>query len=129
MELYEALKIIATALVGIFGFVASADKVIDIYRKYKGFAQAPDKAQDKQIGELRQEVELLKNGYLRIQEALSRDLARFGEIDNVNRLLLEGVCNLLDAQLTGNNRAAMTKSKSEILEYLMKGATNHGSDS
>ena len=43
------------------------------------------------------------------------------------RLTLDGVRNLLDAQLSGNNREGMQKSRADIDNYLLKGVTNHGS--
>ncbi len=52
---------------------------------------------------------------------------RFDEIDEVSRLTLDGVRNLLDAQLSGNNREGMQKSRADIDNYLLKGVTNHGS--
>ena len=45
----------------------------------------------------------------------------------MSRLTLDGVRNLLDAQLSGNNHDGMQKSKSDIDNYLLKGVTNHGS--
>ena len=60
--------------------------------------------------------------------ALRRDLTRFDGIDEEMRLVLVGVQNLLDAQLSGNNREGMQKSKSDINNYLLKGVTNHGSN-
>ena len=128
MELYESLKTVALALVSLFGFLGALDKAFELYKKYKGLAQAPDKRQDDEITELKNEVELLKDGYLRVQNALARDLHRFEEVDTVNRLTLDGVRNLLDAMLSGNNHDGMQKSKSEIDKYLLEGVTKHGSN-
>lgn len=128
MELYEALRTVALALVSLFGFLGSLDKAFELYKKYKGLAQAPDKKQDDAIAELRKEINMLKDGYIRVQDALARDLRRFAEIDEVSRLNLQGVQALLKAALTGNNKASMQKSMDEIDEYLLKGATNHGSN-
>ena len=49
-------------------------------------------------------------------------------IDEVNRLTLEAVRALLEAQLTGNNVPAMQASKEKIDNYLMEGVTKHGSN-
>ena len=46
----------------------------------------------------------------------------------MNRLTLEAVRALLESQLTGNNVAAMQKSKAKIDNYLMEGVTKHGSN-
>ena len=46
----------------------------------------------------------------------------------MNRLTLEAVRALLEAQLTGNNVPAMQASKEKIDNYLMEGVTKHGSD-
>ena len=71
--------------------------------------------------------ERVEQGQLQHTQALARDLRRFDEIDEVSRLTLDGVRNLLDAQLSGNNREGMQKSRADIDNYLLKGVTNHGS--
>ena len=40
----------------VFGVLASLDKAFDLYKKYKGLAQAPDDAQDKRLDELDKRV-------------------------------------------------------------------------
>ena len=60
MELYESLKVVGAAMIGLFGFVASLDKMVDLWKKYKGLAEAPDKAQNEEIKNLKDDVELLK---------------------------------------------------------------------
>ena len=66
--------------------------------------------------------------YIKKAQALARDLRRFDGLDEEMRLVLVGVQNLLDSQLSGNNREGMQKSKSDINNYLLKGVTNHGSN-
>lgn len=128
MELYEALKVLAAALVAVFGFVSSLDKVLDIIHKYVKKAQAPDDAQNKRMDALDKRIGVLEQGQLQHTQALARDLRRFDGIDEEIRLVLVGVQNLLDSQLSGNNREGMQKSKSDINNYLLKGVTNHGSN-
>lgn len=128
MELYEALKVLAAALVAVFGFVSALDKVLDIIHKYVKKAQAPDDAQNKRIDAIEKRLQTLETGYAQHSLALGRDLSRFGEIDEVNRLTLEAVRALLEAQLTGNNVPAMQASKEKIDNYLMEGVTKHGSN-
>ena len=128
MELYEALKVLAAALVAVFGFVSALDKVLDIIHKYIKKAQAPDDAQNKRLDEMDKRLQTLETGYAQHSLALGRDLSRFGEIDEVNRLTLEAVRALLEAQLTGNNVPAMQASKEKIDNYLMEGVTKHGSN-
>lgn len=128
MELYEALKVLAAALVAVFGFVSALDKVLDIIHKYVKKAQAPDDAQNKRLDEMDKRLQTLETGYAQHSLALGRDLSRFGEIDEVNRLTLEAVRALLEAQLTGNNVPAMQASKEKIDNYLMEGVTKHGSN-
>lgn len=128
MELYEALKVLAAALVAVFGFVSALDKVLDIIHKYIKKAQAPDDAQNKRLDALDKRIGVLEQGQLQHTQALARDLRRFDGIDEEMRLVLVGVQNLLDAQLSGNNRDGMQKSKSDINNYLLKGVTNHGSN-
>ncbi len=128
MELYEALKVLAAALVAVFGFVSALDKVLDIIHKYIKKAKAPDAAQDKRLDEMDKRLQTLETGYAQHSLALGRDLSRFGEIDEVNRLTLEAVRALLEAQLTGNNVPAMQASKEKIDNYLMEGVTKHGSN-
>ena len=128
MELYEALKVLAAALVAVFGFVSALDKVLDIIHKYIKKAKAPDDAQNKRLDEMDKRLQTLETGYAQHSLALGRDLSRFGEIDEVNRLTLEAVRALLEAQLTGNNVPAMQVSKEKIDNYLREGVTKHGSN-
>lgn len=129
MEVLSEFEAWWAPVVIVFGVLASLDKAFDLYKKYKGLAQAPDKKQDDEILKLRKEVDMLKDGFLRVQDALARDLQRFEKIDELSRLNLQGTYALLKGQLTGDNVPAMQKSMDEIEGYLMKGATNHGSDS
>lgn len=120
-------------VLGILGSLCAAaitiDKVLDIIHKYIKKAQAPDDAQNKRLDDLDRRVGALETGYTQHTAALSRDLSRFGDIDKVNRLTLQAVRALLEAQLTGNNVQAMQKSKAEIDNYLTEGVTKHGSNS
>lgn len=119
-------------VVGILGSLCAAvitiDKVLDIIHKYVKKAGAPDEAQNKRLDEMDKRLQTLETGYAQHSLALGRDLSRFGEIDEVNRLTLEAVRALLEAQLTGNNVPAMQASKEKIDNYLMEGVTKHGSN-
>ena len=119
-------------VVGILGSLCAAaitiDKVLEIIHKYIKKAQAPDNAQNKRLDELDKRVGTLEQGQLQHTQALARDLRRFDGLDEEMRLVLVGVQNLLDSQLSGNNREGMQKSKTDINNYLLKGVTNHGSN-
>ena len=119
-------------VLGILGSLCAAaitiDKVLEIIHKYIKKAQEPDNAQNKRLDELDKRVGTLEQGQLQHTQALARDLRRFDGIDEEIRLVLVGVQNLLDAQLSGNNRESMLKSKTDINNYLLKGVTNHGSN-
>ena len=119
-------------VLGILGSLCAAaitiDKVLDIIHKYIKKAQAPDDAQNKRLDEMDKRLRTLETGYAQHSLALGRDLSRFGEIDEVNRLTLEAVRALLESKLTGNNVAAIQASKSKIDNYLMEGVTKHGSN-
>lgn len=119
-------------VLGILGSLCAAaitiDKVLDIIHKYIKKAQAPDDAQNKRLDEMDKRLQTLETGYAQHSLALGHDLSRFGEIDEVNRLTLEAVRALLEAQLTGNNVPAMQASKEKIDNYLMEGVTKHGSN-
>lgn len=119
-------------VLGILGSLCAAaitiDKVLDIIHKYIKKAQAPDDAQNKRLDEMDKRLQTLEMGHAQHSLALGRDLSRFGEIDEVNRLTLEAVRALLEAQLTGNNVPAMQASKEKIDNYLMEGVTKHGSN-
>ena len=119
-------------VLGILGSLCAAaitiDKVLEIIHKYIKKAQEPDNAQNKRLDELDKRVKTLEQGQLQHTQALARDLRRFDGIDEEIRLVLVGVQNLLDSQLSGNNREGMQKSKSDINNYLLKGVTNHGSN-
>lgn len=119
-------------MLGILGSVCAGaitvDKVLDIIHKYLKKAKEPDTAQNLRLDELDRRIGALEKGYLSHGAALTRDLSRFTEIDEVNRLTLEAVRALLESQLTGNNVAAMQASKAKIDNYLMEGVTKHGSN-
>lgn len=119
-------------VLGILGSVCAAaitlDKVLDIIHKYIKKAKEPDAEQDKRLDEMDRRIGALEQGQLQHGAALTRDLERFTEIDEVNRLTLEAVRALLESQLTGNNVAAMQASKEKIDNYLMEGVTKHGSN-
>lgn len=123
------------ALVWVLGVLGSlcagaitVDKVLDIIHKYLKKAKEPDTAQNLRLDELDRRIGALEKGYFSHGAALTRDLSRFTEIDEVNRLTLEAVRALLESQLTGNNVAAMQASKAKIDNYLMEGVTKHGSN-
>ena len=120
-------------VLGILGSLCAAaitiDKVLEIIHKYIKKAQEPDNAQNKRLDEMDKRISAIEQGQLQHGAALTRDLGRFNEIDEVNRLTLEAVRALLESQLTGNNVAAMQKSKAKIDNYLMEGVTKHGSNS
>ena len=119
-------------VLGILGSLCAAaitiDKVLDIIHKYVKKAQAPDDAQNKRMDTLEKRLGVLEQGQLQHAQALARDLRRFDGLDEEMRLVFVGVQNLLDSQLSGNNREGMQKSKSDINNYLLKGVTNHGSN-
>ena len=119
-------------VLGILGSLGDSaitiDKVLEFINKYIKKAQEPDNAQNKRLDELDKRVGTLEQGQLQHTQALARDLRRFDGIDEEMRLVLVGVQNLLDAQLSGNNREGMQKSKTDINNYLLKGVTNHGSN-
>ena len=119
-------------VLGILGSLCAAaitiDKVLDIIHKYVKKAQAPDDAQNKRMDTIEKRLGVLEQGQLQHAQALARDLRRFDGLDEEMRLVLVGVQNILDSQLSGNNREGMQKSKSDINNYLLKGVTNHGSN-
>ena len=119
-------------VLGVLGSLCAAtitiDKVLEIIHKYVKKAQEPDNAQNKRIDIIEKRLAAVETVSTQHAAALRRDLTRFDGIDEEIRLVLVGVQNLLDAQLSGNNREGMQKSKSDINNYLLKGVTNHGSN-
>lgn len=119
-------------VLGILGSLCAAaitiDKVLDIIHKYIKKAQAPDDAQNKRIDTIEKRLAAVETVSTQHAAALRRDLTRFDGLDEEMRLVLVGVQNLLDSQLSGNNREGMQKSKSDINNYLLKEVTNHGSN-
>lgn len=119
-------------VLGILGSLCAAtitiDKVLEIIHKYVKKAQGPDNAQNKRIDTIEKRLAAVETVSTQHAAALRRDLTRFDGIDEEMRLVLVVVQNLLDAQLSGNNREGMQKSKSDINNYLLKGVTNHGSN-
>lgn len=118
-------------VLGVLGSLCAAaitiDKVLDIIHKYIKKAKAPDDAQNKRIDAIEKRLAAVETVSTQHAAALRRDMTRFDGIDEEMRLVLVGVQNLLDAQLSGNNREGMQKSKTDINNYLLKGVTNHGS--
>lgn len=125
----QAILWVASILGSVCAGAITVDKVLEIIHKYIKKAGAPDEAQNKRLDEMDKRLQTLETGYVQHSLALGRDLSRFGEIDEVNRLTLEAVRALLESQLTGNNVAAMQASKAKIDNYLMEGVTKHGSNS
>lgn len=119
-------------VLGILGSLCAAaitiDKVLDIIHKYIKKAKAPDDAQNKRIDAIEKRLYAVETVSAQHAAALRRDMTRFDGLDEEMRLVLVGVQNLLDSQLSGNNREGMQKSKSDINNYLLKGVTNHGSN-
>lgn len=119
-------------VLGVLGSMCAAaitiDKVLDIIHKYIKKAKAPDDAQNKRIDAIERRLAAVETVSTQHAAALRRDMTRFDGIDEEMRLVLVGVQNLLDAQLSGNNREGMQKSKTDINNYLLKGVTNHGSN-
>lgn len=123
------------ALLWVMGVVGSVcagavtlDKVLDIIHKYIKKAQAPDAAQNQRLDAIEQRLGAVESISSQHAAALKRDLTRFDSIDEEICLALDGVRNLLDAQLSGDNHEGMQKSKASIDNYLLKGVTNHGSN-
>nr|DAI47852.1 MAG TPA: hypothetical protein [Caudoviricetes sp.] len=123
------------ALLWVLGVVGSVcagavtlDKVLDIIHKYIKKAQAPDAAQNQRLDAIEQRLGAVESISSQHAAALKRDLTRFDAIDEEICLALDGVRNLLDAQLSGDNHEGMQKSKTSIDNYLLKGVTNHGSN-
>ena len=119
-------------VLGVLGSLCAAtitiDKVLEIIHKYVKKAQEPDNAQNKRIDTIEKRLAAVETVSTQHAAALRRDMTRFDGIDEEMRLVLVGVQNLLDAQLSGNNREGMQKSKSDINNNLLKGVTNHGSN-
>lgn len=119
-------------VLGILGSLCAAaitiDKVLEIIHKYVKKVQEPDNAQNKRIDTIEKRLAAVETVSTQHAAALRRDLTRFDGLDEEMRLVLVGVQNLLDSQLSGNNREGMQKSKSDINNYLLKGVTNHGSN-
>lgn len=119
-------------VLGVLGSMCAAaitiDKVLDIIHKYIKKSKAPDDAQNKRIDAIEKRLAAVETVSTQHAAALRRDMTRFDGIDEEMRLVLVGVQNLLDAQLSGNNREGMQKSKTDINNYLLKGVTNHGSN-
>lgn len=119
-------------VLGVLGSVCAAaitlDKILDIVHKYIKKAKAPDDAQNKRLDDIEKRLVAMEITSTQHAAALKRDLTRFDAIDEEIRLALDGVRNLLDAQLSGNNRDGMQKSKTSIDNYLLNGVTNHGSE-
>ena len=124
----EALLWVLGVLGSLCAAAVTIDKVLEIIHKYIKKAQEPDNAQNKRLDELDKRVGTLEQGQLQHTQALARDLRRFDGLDEEMRLVLVGVQNLLDSQLSGNNREGMQKSKTDINNYLLKGVTKHGSN-
>lgn len=124
----EALLWVLGVLGSLCAATVTIDKVLEIIHKYVKKAQEPDNAQNKRIDTIEKRLAAVETVSTQHAAALRRDMTRFDGIDEEMRLVLVGVQNLLDAQLSGNNREGMQKSKSDINNYLLKGVTNHGSN-
>lgn len=106
-------------VLGILGSLCAAaitiDKVLDIIHKYIKKAQAPDDAQNKRMDTLEKRLGVLEQGQLQHAQALARDLRRFDGLDEEMRLVLVGVQNLLDSQLSRQQSQKVCKKANPIL--------------
>lgn len=80
------------------------------YTQVRQKAQEPDNAQNKRIDTIEKRLAAVETVSTQHAAALRRDMTRFDGIDEEMRLVLVGVQNLLDAQLSGNNREGMQKA-------------------
>ena len=108
------------ALLWVLGVVGSVcagavtlDKVLDIIHKYIKKAQAPDAAQNQRLDAIEQRLGAVESISSQHAAALKRDLTRFDAIDEEICLALDGVRNLLDAQLSGDNHEGMQKKQGQ----------------
>lgn len=124
----QALLWVLGAVGSVCAGAVTLDKVLGIIHKYIRKAQAPDAAQNQRLDAIEQRLGAVESISSQHAAALKRDLTRFDAIDEEICLALDGVRNLLDAQLSGDNHEGMQKSKASIDNYLLKGVTNHGSN-
>lgn len=124
----QALLWVLSVVGSVCAGAVTLDKVLDIIHKYIKKAQAPDAAQNQRLDSIEQRLGAVESISSQHAATLKRDLTRFDAIDEEICLALDGVRNLLDAQLSGDNHEGMQKSKASIDNYLLKGVTNHGSN-
>ena len=124
MEILSAFEAWWAPVAIVFGVLASLDKAFDLYKKYKGLAQASDDAQDKRLNELDRRVGVLETGYSNHSAALGRDLEHFGALENAITILLRSNRAVLGAQLSGDNIKAMEQSAEEIDKFLYERREN-----
>lgn len=111
-------------IVGVIGSVMAGaitlDKVLDIVHKYVKKAKAPDDAQNKRLDAIETRLNAVEVVQREHKDMLSRDLQRFGNLEEAVIISLKSNRALLGSQLTGNNVEAMKESASEIDNFLFE---------
>lgn len=119
----QALLWVAGIVGSVMAGAITLDKVLDIIHKYVKKVKAPDDEQNKRLSALEKRLDEIENTQSTTSQALARDLQRFDSQDEVNRLIIGGIRDLLKGELTGDNKPAMQKDLDALDEYLMRGAS------
>lgn len=94
------------------GFIFAADRIYDIYVKYKRMAESP-------TSDLRQRVQNIEDEIDKIHGFLARDKARLDAIDRGMSVLQRAILALIDNAIEPTNKEPLLKAKDALDNYLI----------
>jgi hypothetical protein len=94
------------------GFIFAADRIYDIYVKYKRMADSP-------TSDLRQRVQNIEDEIDKIHGFLARDKARLDAIDRGMSVLQRAILALIDNAIEPTNKEPLLKAKDALDNYLI----------
>lgn len=127
---WEIFAVVMGALLAVAGFINTVGAAVDRIAKARQAAQAPNKAQDKQLADLeawKKEMEKadlprrikdLEDWRPKVDEKLRADKKELTEIHDGMRASHLAQLALLDHALNGNNIQQMQEAKGELQKYL-----------
>ena len=111
---WELLALIFGGMLALCGAINTVGAAFERIAKARAIAKAPNAEQDKRLDDLERRVAV-------IEKKQGNDYRTFQDLQESTAVTQRALLALLGHGLHGNNVEAMTKSESELREYL----TNH----
>jgi hypothetical protein len=106
-------------LLAIFGFINTAGNAVEKVVKVWRAAKAPNDRQDERLQEFEAWREEMEAWRKEVVQALARDLKRFDNLDEGERITQRALLALLGHGIDGNNIEQMQKAQEALQEHLI----------